>query len=228
MSASEKQNIAAWVNDRLEAYVDGDLPAEERRRIEELAGSDEATARRLRLALDVKAGLRSIWTPACPPEVTAAVLAEARESGTKASRVSADRASVQHASSAERVAQRRRAGAAARDRGAAQRAGTRRLWTNVVGPSLAFALFALLVTASALIGRHSTPAVVDGAAEIAAAEMTAAEVDQALQDVRWTLAFVSKVGRRTGQAIRQEVLEERVTHPVQRAVGEAFRTEPTS
>ncbi|MFQ5572063.1 MAG: hypothetical protein ACE5G0_20495, partial [Rhodothermales bacterium] len=72
-------------------------------------------------------------------------------------------------------------------------------------PALAMTFLLLLVVSSSLIGkppRHHT-----------------AEVQQALAEVQWTLAFLSEMGRQTGQAVRDDVIKERVVWPVQDALG---------
>ena len=52
-----------------------------------------------------------------------------------------------------------------------------------------------------------------------------AEVQQALAEVQWTLAYLSRVGQQTGDAVRHTVLETGVVTPVQHALGDALDTE---
>jgi len=52
-----------------------------------------------------------------------------------------------------------------------------------------------------------------------------AEVQQALAEVQWTLAYLSRVGQQTGDAVRHTVLETGVVTPVQHALGSALDEE---
>lgn len=188
---NESERIMAWLDDRLEAYVDGDLPEHERCRIERLlAGSDEASEQ-LALAQGVSAHLSALSAPPCPPEITRSVLAQARAES--------------RANLVERLVGRFESA-----------------WETFLRPSLAAALLVLLVVAGALVGPSRGPA---PATEAAASP---AEVEQALHDAKWALAFVTQIGKQTGQSIRRDVLEERVAVPVQRALGQALDGEPNS
>ena len=82
----------------------------------------------------------------------------------------------------------------------------------VLRPALAAALLIGVVCAVAWLGRPeaSTPATVAAAAP--------PEVQQALADVRWTLALLSDVGRTTGATVREDVLEPHVVVPMQQAL----------
>ena len=71
------------------------------------------------------------------------------------------------------------------------------------------AALVLLVVAGALIGRPAPPT----------QPYADADVQQALEEVRWTLALLSEVGRQTGNSVRQDVLQERIVTPVQDALG---------
>lgn len=176
MNEFDREHLAAWVDDHLEAYVDGELPLEERRRVEAFVEADDEAARRLDLARRVQALLAASEPPACPPEVTRTVLA------------TADRPPLRRVRSS---------------------------FGAVLRPSLAAAALVAVVVASALVGPRPAPTP-------ETADVSAAEVEQALHDARWALAYVSDVGRRTGRSIRHEVIEERVAEPLQRAVGAAL------
>jgi hypothetical protein len=71
-----------WVDARVEAYLDGELSAGERARFEALAFSAEDGETDWRaevhLAHQIRAGLRALPPPVCPPHVARAVLAAAR------------------------------------------------------------------------------------------------------------------------------------------------------
>lgn len=63
-----------WMDARLEAYLDGDLRAAERRRFERLLAEHPAWQAELRRARRIQKTLRATSTPPCPPRVTRAVL----------------------------------------------------------------------------------------------------------------------------------------------------------
>ncbi len=71
----------AWLDARLEAYLDGDLPPAEHDAFERAAFAPDAEAAwdaELFLARQIRDGLRALPQPACPPRLTDAVLARAR------------------------------------------------------------------------------------------------------------------------------------------------------
>lgn len=180
---------AEWVDVRLEAYLDGDISPEERRRLESYVAAHPEGADQLRLARMVRHELGAIESPSCPPEVTAAVMAQARAEAARR------RASI--------------------------RSRFEELWAAFLRPTLAAASLAAIVIAGALVGGtppHPTeqPAV------------NSAEVERALKETKWALAFVTEVSREAGQSIRRDVLEERVTQPIRKALGSAFDEEPKS
>jgi anti-sigma factor (TIGR02949 family) len=81
--------------------------------------------------------------------------------------------------------------------------------------------FMLIVTVSAVfVGRHYR----------SANRITPEEAAKAEAELRWTLALVGDVGRRTGLTVRDDVLGERVVRPMRRAVFSVLDvgTEPAS
>ena len=171
-----------WMDARVEAYLDGELPLQERVVFERTLAEDPLWEAEVLLAREVRASLRALPQPACPSFVTDAVLAQVHREA---------RASV-----VEQV-----------QGWIEQHVLT--LWR----PALAMAVLVLLVVAGALVGRPPQP--VPQYADV--------EVQQALDEVRWTLALLSEVGRQTGQSVKQDVLGERVVAPVQ----EAFTGSPS-
>ncbi len=165
---------ADWMDDRLEAYLDDALPADERRAFVQRL-RDEDWDDELLLARQVRDGLRALPQPRCPMPVTQAVLAEVR--------------------------QRRRASRAARLQ-AWLEAQLRSFWQ----PALAMSVLVLVVASAVLFGRPPQ-------------HTHSAEVEQALAEVRWTLAYLTEVGRETGHAVRDDVIEKRVVSPMQQALG---------
>lgn len=82
----------------------------------------------------------------------------------------------------------------------------RRRWPTL-RPALAGLALVGMVALSALPGRRPAPP----------PPVAEAEVEQALADVKWTLAYLSSVSRRTGEAVRRDV-EDRVVAPARAAV----------
>lgn len=251
--------IAAWIDARLEAYVDDELPPEERRRLDAYVSADEAWAEQLRLAQAVRAELSTIESPSCPPELAQSVLSRARaESPREFVGTARDRGAVRRPKPADVV-----------------RARLDEIWAVFVRPALAVALFAALVVSAALVGRPggepasiadarppssesiADPAPANGeapptnteaeplnaegapttsstatargpAAPARAGDVTDPDVDRALQEAKWALAFVSDVSREAGESLRRSVLQERVAEPIRRALGAALDGGSTS
>lgn len=270
--------IAAWIDARLEAYVDDELPPEERRRLDAYVSADEAWAEQLRLAQAVRAALSTIESPSCPPELAQSVLSRVRaESPREFVSTARDRGAVRRPKPAGVV-----------------RARLDEIWAVFVRPALAVTLFAALVVSAALVGRPggepasiadarppssesiadpapaNTDAVVSAdppsntdatpangeapptnadasprnaqdapttsstatargpAAPARAGDVPDPDVDRALQEAKWALAFVSDVSREAGESLRRSVLQERVAEPIRRALGAALDGGSTS
>ena len=166
-----------WIDDRLEAFLDGELPEAERAVLDGALRADPAWQAELALARRIRTDLRALPTPACPPAVTEAVLRHARRRSP--------------AAWLERIAE-------------AARRHVAGLWQ----PSLAMAVLVAVVVAAAFLGRPAPPA----------PNIASAEVEQALDEVRWTLAYLSEVGRKTGRSVREDVIGQRVVEPMQDAL----------
>ena len=69
-----------------------------------------------------------------------------------------------------------------------------------------------LVVSASLVGKPEQP-------EVQFAGIQDAEVQRALAEVEWTLAYLSDLGRQTGETVRRDVIKERVVEPVQDAFG---------
>jgi anti-sigma factor RsiW len=82
-------------------------------------------------------------------------------------------------------------------------------WAGLWQPAVAMSILVALVVLAALLGRPAP-----GPPPAA----QAAELEQAMEDVKWTLAFLSEVGRQTGSAVRHDVLQPHVVLPVQEAL----------
>ncbi len=95
-------------------------------------------------------------------------------------------------------------------------------WSTVLRPSLVTGIFIGAIVVAALVGRPSgDPGIPISAAD----EATPQEVEQALNDAKWALAYLSDVGRRTATTIRDDVLDQHVVQPVNRALNAAFDDE---
>ena len=79
-------------------------------------------------------------------------------------------------------------------------------------PAFAGALIVLVVLSALVVGRIHKPT----------EQITAAEIEEAEAAVKWTFAYVSQVGRRSGLAVRDEVFDAGVMQPMQRAVHSAM------
>ncbi len=67
-----------WLDDRIEAYLDGDLKPGDADRFDEIALMDEDLARELNLARSISSSLSSIPDETCPVGVTRGVMAHVR------------------------------------------------------------------------------------------------------------------------------------------------------
>jgi len=93
------------------------------------------------------------------------------------------------------------------------RDGLARAWRHTARPALAMAVLVALVVLAALVTRPPRPAP-GGVA-----------VEQALAEVKWTLAYLSEVGRETGASVHRDVLDAHVFGPMHEALG-AFAHDP--
>lgn len=190
MKRFEHNTAVAWMEDRIEAYLDGELEEAERASFERHLAGDQAWEAELFLAGKIRNGLQALPQPVCPPHVMHAVLAEVAQ---------LEQRSWRH-----------------RLKGWADR-----WWAAFWQPSLAMALLLAVVVTATLVGRSPAPASMP-----AQADLEAAAVQEALAEAKWTLAYLSEVGRETGKAVRHDVLEERVVAPMQHALGSILVEHP--
>ncbi len=163
---------AEQIEERIEAYVDGELSRRERLEFEAACAADPALWEEVRAARIVRNGLRSLETPHCPPEVTDAILDQVR-----------------------RDARSRRGSPA---------------WSWVGSWRPALAGFAVIVAAAVFVFLRPAPV-----SEVP----TDPEVAEALDEVKWTLAYINSIGNRTGETIRDDVLRDHVVRPIERGLG---------
>lgn len=164
-----------WIDDRIEAYVDGELSPEDREDFERVLAVGVGE-RDVLMSRRVRDGLRSLPRPMLGAGVSRHVLEHARAEA--------------------------QSGPVAWLRGVADA-----LWAPVLRPVLSMALLVLVVTSAVLIGR---PARQGGTSP--------AEVQRALAEAKWALAYVSHVGSETGSSVRTEVLQPHVVRPMRQAL----------
>ncbi|HEX7070876.1 MAG TPA: hypothetical protein VF190_08725 [Rhodothermales bacterium] len=165
-----------WAQDRIEAYVDGDLNRDERRTFESVLRADPALTESVRQARRIRTALHAMLTPECPAEVTEAIVRRVRSDG------------------------------------AAKRSVISLFpdWSTSWRPAL---VVTAALAVSLLVWRpwqQPPPPPEQYAAE---------DVELALQEVKWTLAYLNDIGSRTGETIRDEVIAERVVDPIERSLG---------
>ena len=91
-------------------------------------------------------------------------------------------------------------------------------WATVIRPSMAVGILAAVVVVGTLNTRPIP--------EPRQTAQTSEEVGKALDEAKWVLAYLSDIGLKAATSIRDDVLEERVVAPVNRALGAAFDDEP--
>lgn len=173
---SDPSAVDAWIDERLEAYLDGDLPPEEAAVLDRVLATSPTWHEQADLARSIRSVLREAPALRCPPAVTETVLRTAWND-------------VQAASSFDQ-----RLGQAI-DRVSE---GLRTAWAGWTRWMRPVAVTAALVGAVALAG-------VLGAPEHASVPET--QVAQAREEVAWTLAYVSQMGRRTAEVVRRSDLD---------------------
>lgn len=70
------------MDDRIEAYVDGELPPDERATFERVLDDHPHWTQQVRQAKRIRNELNAMPVPACPPQVTQTVLAHTRSAGS--------------------------------------------------------------------------------------------------------------------------------------------------
>lgn len=178
----------AWLDTRVEAFVDGELPPDEQAAFERALADDDRWLDALAEAQHVRRGLKAHVPSPCPEALTQRILRAA-------------------AHTPRRPAPRKaRAG---RDRTASRRGPSRR------ATALGAAVLTCVLAASAVLWparRAPEPPPLDLA-------MLHAEPDvqQALAEAKWTLAYLSDLGREAGTSVRRSAIVP-LMPPVEKAV----------
>ena len=178
------------MDDHIEAFLDEDLPPDEAARFEAHLATD-GWEEELLLARQIRDGLRALPVPPCPPEVTHAVLQQARREARASRRLRLR----EHLDSLH--------------------AWLTQAWRPLWQPALAMSMLLALVVAVGTLGRGPQQPTDDP------------EVAQALAEAKWTLAFLSEIGRETSRSVRSEALEPHVVAPMNEALGPLGNQPPT-
>lgn len=84
MTTDDAYHDAEWVDDHIEAYLDGALPEEDRLRFENALETNEAWQRELAFAVNLRDELRAIPTPEMSPDLTRAIINNTRKAAWRA------------------------------------------------------------------------------------------------------------------------------------------------
>ncbi len=79
MTPADDHTEGAWMQDRIEAYLDGDLSASELEKFERLLSQNIEHERELAWAVNVRDTLRATPETVCPPDVVRTVMREVRK-----------------------------------------------------------------------------------------------------------------------------------------------------
>ncbi|NQV71634.1 hypothetical protein HQ496_00825 [bacterium] len=166
-----------WLDDRIEAYLDGSLPTQDLARFKALAAGNDEVQQALDVARLISASLRSLPDEPCPDFVSRNVMSHVRHDLRKS---------------------------------AWQRVESFFMGIRItyLKPVFAVAALVLIVVSSTQIG---------GQVGVESAQ-SEAEVSQALSDVKWTLAYLSGVGKNTGTTVKANVIEDQMVGPMSRSI----------
>jgi anti-sigma factor RsiW len=159
----------AWIDERLEAFLDGELPTDERARMERTLAEDASWRVQLDLATRIHGELRATPTPAVPAGLTRAILSRTR----RAQRIQVW-SDLWHNGPATLLARLRAA------------------WQPALALTSVAALATFLYLAGGLDATRTAP-------------QAAPDVEKALAEVKWTLGYISKTGRKTGESVQSAI-----------------------
>lgn len=181
-----------WMDDRVEAYVDGELSADERARFERILDEHPHWQAQVNYARRIRDELHRMPRPTCPPQVTDAVMSQARQR--------ANGQATQTESWWNWIW---------RELDIEMQTG----WK----PALAFAtLLLIVVTSSLLSDPQSTAGLFDQPA--VSQQYSTTEIQRAESQAKWAIAYIAQVGQSTGSTVERTVLEESVAAPIRRAL----------
>jgi anti-sigma factor RsiW len=180
------------MDDRVEAYVDGDLSADERARFEGILDEQPHWQAQVSHAKRIRDALHRMPQPTCPPQVTDAVMSRAR------------RRSNGQATTAEHWWNW-----IWRELDIEMQTG----WK----PALAFAtLLMIIVTSSLLTDPQSTAGLLDQ--PTVSQQYSPTEIQRAESQAKWAIAYIAQVGQTTGSTMERAIFEEHMAAPIRRAL----------
>lgn len=183
------------IDELLEAYADDELSTDERTLVDSHVAACAQCAAQLSLAQRVRGTLRELPAQAFPPALVPTDLAATEKIDEQPGRRVVSLGGWQRWRSARRTSR-----GSGRGRG-----GAPPVWAAT---AVAAALAAVL--AAGLFLRPATP-------------MPSHDVAQAEAEVKLALAYLGRIGERTGSIVAKDVLEERVAAPIARSVQSVLR-----
>ncbi len=161
-----------WFEERIEAFLDGTLPAEEAERFRDEGLLDEELSAEVNLSKQIQRSLRATVIEPCPPHVARNIMAHVRQDIRSSwwSRIQAFLLGLS---------------------------------PSQLRPVMALALLLVIAISTLQLVK------VDPAPQ--------AEVHQALDEVKWTLAYLSDVGKSTGSTVKTSVIENQIVNPMSRS-----------
>lgn len=84
MTTDNAHHDAGWVDDHIEAYLDGALSEKDRIRFEDALEKNEAWQQELAFAINLRDELRAITTPNVSPELTRTIISRTRKAAWRA------------------------------------------------------------------------------------------------------------------------------------------------
>jgi len=184
-----------WIMDRLEAYLDGDLPTDELAPVESHLAMCGNCTRELELARQVQSTLHALPEQTCPDAVVEAA---------------ARRIDGLPAPAAPPITERLSG-----------------WWHQFMHPIAAAAAMLLVVAMTVFIGQEQHYNSTASLSPEDTLELTAEEIALAKAEIKWTLAYLGDVGRRSGLAVRDDAIINHVVKPVGRALDTAFHSRST-
>lgn len=180
------------MDERVEAYVDGDLPADERERFEAMLEAHPEWEKQVQYARRIQTELHTLPHASCPPQVLDAVFERTRQRTNGASATESWWNWVWRELDIE------------------MHTG----WK----PALAFAMLLLVVVTSSLLTDLQNPAGLFDQPVTSSQQYSAAEIRAAETQAKWAIAYIAKVSQETGSTVENKVLEDNLTAPVRRAL----------
>lgn len=192
----------AWMDERVEAYVDGALPADERDRFESMLDAHPEWEKQVQYAKRIQTELHTLPHASCPPQVLDAVFEHTRQASNPAPSTES--------------------------------------WWNWVWreldiemhtgwkPALAFATLLFVVVTSSLLTDPQNPAGLFDQPVTSTQQYSAAEIQAAETQAKWAIAYIAKVGQKTGSTVEHDVLQDNLTAPMRRALRPLAAADRTS